>query len=43
MTGPRTYRSSLSLEETIHELKINSGSQFNPKLVDLFISLQEPK
>lgn len=41
MTGPRTYRSSLSQEEAILELQVNAGSQFNPKLVSLFVSLQQ--
>jgi HD-GYP domain-containing protein (c-di-GMP phosphodiesterase class II) len=41
MTSPRPYRGPLSHEEAIKELKKNSGLQFDPRLVDIFISLIE--
>lgn len=37
MTHQRPYKSAISKEEAIEELKINSGKQFDPKLVDLFL------
>jgi len=41
MTSPRPYRGALSHEEAIREIKKNSGTQFDPRLVDIFISLME--
>jgi HD superfamily phosphodiesterase len=38
MTSERVYRSALSTDEARIELKHNSGTQFDPKLVDLFLS-----
>lgn len=45
MTSHRAYRSSLSKEEAIAELVRNKGTQFNPKIVNIFISIlnQEDK
>jgi len=37
MTASRPYREALSTEEAIKELRANSGTQFDPHLVDLFI------
>jgi putative two-component system response regulator len=37
MTARRPYREALPLELAIEELKANSGTQFDPRLVDLFI------
>lgn len=34
MTTDRPYRSALSLEDALNELKINAGTQFNPDIVD---------
>lgn len=34
MTTNRPYRSSLSLETALNEVKINAGTQFNPDIVD---------
>ncbi len=38
MTEQRTYRTLLSKEEAIVELKKCSGTQFDPKVVDVFVS-----
>ncbi|MDY0304313.1 MAG: HD domain-containing phosphohydrolase, partial [Sphaerochaeta sp.] len=37
MTSQRPYRDALPLEFALEELKVNSGTQFDPRLVDLFI------
>lgn len=37
MTTNRPYRSSLSLETALNEIKTNSGTQFNPDIVDASI------
>ena len=39
MTSPRPYRDALTHEEAIEELKKNRGIQFDPRLIDIFISL----
>jgi len=39
MTSDRAYRKSLDKEAAIKELKRCSGTQFDPKLVDIFIGL----
>ncbi len=41
MTSNRVYRKRLTREEVIGELKKCSGTQFDPKLADIFISLLE--
>lgn len=38
MTMNRTYRSRFSLDKALKELSQNSGSQFDPQLVNLFIA-----
>ena len=40
MTSSRSYRKALSVEEGLDELRSGSGSQFDPDLVELFISNQ---
>lgn len=41
MTSARLYRPALSLEEVLKELKQGAGIQFDPKLVEVFISIIE--
>ncbi|MCX7704713.1 MAG: HD domain-containing protein [bacterium] len=41
MTSPRAYRAPLSKSEAIKELKENSGSQFNPEIVNIFLKILE--
>ena len=39
MTTDRPYRARLSIEEACRRLRESSGSQFDPKIVDLFLRL----
>jgi len=39
MTSARPYRSALPQEEIVKELRKGSGTQFDPKLVEIFISM----
>ena len=39
MTTDRPYRKGLSLEQAVYELKKNSGTQFDPNLVEVFINM----
>jgi HD-GYP domain-containing protein (c-di-GMP phosphodiesterase class II) len=39
ITDDRPYRPSRSIEEAIVEIKRCSGTQFDPRVVDAFISL----
>lgn len=43
MTSDRVYRKKLSKEEAVKELKDNSGTQFDPKIVDAFLKVLEQK
>lgn len=43
MTSPRNYRSPVTMEETIEELKRCAGTQFDPAIVDAFVEIQELK
>ncbi len=45
MTTKRTYNKPMTLEESIEQLKRCSGTQFDPKIADVFIELlkQEPE
>ncbi len=43
MTNKRPYRNALSQEEAIEELKKNSGTQFDPKVVEAFLKLLKIK
>lgn len=39
MLSDRPYRKALSVEETIRELRGNSGTQFDPEVVDAFLKV----
>lgn len=39
MTNQRSYKEAFSIEKAIEEIKVNSGTQFDPALVERFISL----
>jgi putative nucleotidyltransferase with HDIG domain len=41
MTSARPYRSALSIEDVIRELRQCAGLQFDPKLVEIFIGIIE--
>ena len=43
MTCGRPYRKKLSLSEATHELKKNSGTQFDPKVINAFSELIKQK
>lgn len=43
MTSNRVYRNRLCIEEVMSEMKRCRGSQFDPNLLDIFISLLEDK
>jgi putative two-component system response regulator len=37
MTSSRAYRAALPTEIAVEEIKLCSGAQFDPEIVDLFI------
>ena len=39
MTSDRAYRKGMSLEAAVEQLRVNAGTQFDPDLANLFISL----
>ena len=39
MTSRRTYRNSLSLDIVIQEIEKNKGSQFDPRIADIFLDI----
>ncbi len=39
MTNDRSYRSAMSSEAAVRELKRNAGSQFDPEIVEIFIGV----
>lgn len=43
MTSPRNYRSPVTMEETIEELKRCAGTQFDPAIVEAFVEIQKLK
>ena len=40
MTSPRPYRKIMTRDEALQELKTCSGTQFDPKIVELFLNLE---
>ena len=40
MTSKRPYRSSLSIKEALIELRNGAGHQFDPELVEIFITMR---
>ncbi|HOP29993.1 MAG TPA: HD-GYP domain-containing protein [Spirochaetota bacterium] len=43
MTTSRTYRSGISIDEALHDIRINSGKQFNPGVADAFFRVIKKK
>lgn len=43
MTAGRPYKEKKSIKEALNELKINSGKQFSPEIVDTFIRIIEER
>ena len=41
MTSDRAYRDALSRDDALKELRKNSGKQFDPEIVDIFIGIIE--
>ncbi len=41
MTTDRPYRSALSLEEALSELRVHRGTQFDPRVVDCLLVMHE--
>jgi HD-GYP domain-containing protein (c-di-GMP phosphodiesterase class II) len=39
MTTDRSYRRAMSTDEAIIELRINSGTQFDPNVVDTLVAI----
>lgn len=39
MTNNRVYRKAMSVEEAITEIKKNAGTQFDPKIVEVFLEI----
>lgn len=39
ITHDRPYKAALSVEEAVDEIKFNSGKQFDPKIVEAFLSI----
>lgn len=39
MTNDRVYRKALSKEAAIEEIRVNAGTQFDPAVVDVFLSI----
>lgn len=43
MTSTRSYRAALPQQEAVEELRRNRGTQFNPRIVDIFTELLNEK
>jgi HD-GYP domain-containing protein (c-di-GMP phosphodiesterase class II) len=41
MTNERPYRAAMKLDATLAEIRRGSGTQFEPRIVDAFLSLAE--
>lgn len=41
MTNDRVYRRAMSAEQAVEEIKRNSGTQFDPVVVDIFLEIME--
>jgi HD-GYP domain-containing protein (c-di-GMP phosphodiesterase class II) len=41
MTSDRSYRSAMTFEDAVDEIKRNSGTQFDPEIVEAFIDMLE--
>ena len=41
MRSDRPYRRALTMDKAIEELKKNSGTQFDPKVINIFLSILE--
>ncbi len=41
MTSKRVYRNDLDLQDALNEIRNNKGTQFDPEIVDVFLSLFE--
>lgn len=41
MTSPTSYHKALTTESAFHELQRNAGSQFDPHIVDVFLSMHK--
>jgi len=39
MTEDRSYRKAMAMENAIHEIKKNSGTQFDPEIVKIFVGI----
>ena len=39
MTNDRIYHKAISIDEAIDELKQNSGTQFDPKIITSFLKI----
>lgn len=43
MTSDRPYRKALNLEQAVEQLRVCSGKQFDPALVDIFLHVLNRK
>ncbi len=39
MTSDRPYRKAMSLEEAVQELRVHAGTQFDPEVVGILVSV----